>query len=149
MRIKIEGVVEMFPSRQTTLPWRDDSRRLLLCHCSDKVFVVAPYDCPVFAGRCAEYVLCPPLMATVLQAAELDGEKDAAVMEGCLLEEDLAAARAEAVRLTRLLDERGVSNAAVRLYAVCSPSSSVCACLWRNQQASPSITELSPERTPA
>ena len=48
------------------------------------------------------------------QAAELDGERDAAVMEGCLLEEELVVARAEAARLAQQLADRSDGDSAVR-----------------------------------
>ncbi len=44
-------------------------------------------------------------------------------MEGCLLEEDLAVAQAEAARLTRLLAARERGDAAVCIVASRSPQS--------------------------
>ena len=49
-----------------------------------------------------------------MQAAELDGERDAAVMEGCLLEEELGVARAEAARLAQQLADRSDGDSVVR-----------------------------------
>ena len=69
------------------------------------------------ARRASESVAATPLLCTCPQALQLDGEKDAAIMEGCLLEEDLAVARAEVARLTRLLAERGSGEDAVCILA--------------------------------
>ena len=78
------------------------------------------------------------------QAAELDGERDAAVMEGCLLEEDLVVARSEAARLARQLAELGDGDDAVRgLPHACLPASGCRVALRAQAVALPTAALLS------